>query len=80
MSVRPATVNVVSDTEKKEEDTRILHSSAHIHSNVLLKTAVAPVWSGDFCMDTNILFDEGAQRSFVTDDLANKLNLRKRRS
>ena len=27
-------------------------------------------------MNANILFDEGAQRSFVTEDLAEKLNLR----
>ena len=53
-----------------------LHSSTgstvQSRSNVLLKTAVAPVW-GIQCIDSNILFDEGAQRSFITEELASKL-------
>ncbi|XP_071132834.1 uncharacterized protein [Mytilus edulis] len=69
-------VNLVKDTEIQEDST-ILHSSAQFHSNVLLKTAVAPVWSDRHCTDTNILFDEGAQRSFVTESLARKLNLQR---
>ena len=40
-----------------------------------MKTAVAKVTSGSYTVDANILFDEGAQRSFVTRDLANKLQL-----
>ena len=42
---------------------------------VLLKTAVAKVTSGIYTVDANILFDEWAQRSFVTRNLANKLQL-----
>ena len=42
---------------------------------VLLKTAVAKVTYGIYTVDANILFDEGAQRSFVTRNLANKLQL-----
>ena len=42
---------------------------------VSLKTAVAKVTSGIYTVDANILFDEGAQRSFVTRNLANKLQL-----
>jgi hypothetical protein len=46
-----------------------------------LKTAVAKVTSGvasgNFCTDVNILFDEGAQRSFVTKELAERLELRR---
>ena len=41
----------------------------------MLKTAVAKVTSGIYTVDANILFAEGAQRSFVTRDLANKLQL-----
>ena len=53
-----------------------LHSSTiQSRSNVLLKTAIAPVWGGNQCIDTNILFEEGAQRSFVTKELASKLKL-----
>ncbi|XP_063416141.1 uncharacterized protein LOC134697785 [Mytilus trossulus] len=72
----PTVVNLVKDTEIQEDST-ILHSSAQTHSKVLLKTAVAPVWSDHHCTDTNILFDEGAQRSFVTGSLARKLNLQR---
>jgi hypothetical protein len=46
-----------------------------------LKTTVAKVTSGvasgNLCTDVNILFDEGAQRSFVTKELAEKLELRR---
>ena len=65
----------MKDTEIQEDST-ILHASAQFHSNVLLKTA-AWLWSDRHCTDTNILFDEGAQRSFVTVSLARKLNLQR---
>ncbi|XP_076072041.1 uncharacterized protein LOC143043745 [Mytilus galloprovincialis] len=69
-------VHLVNDTNQKEEDTSILYSSSvEVRINVLLKTSVAPVWSDHSCRDTHILLDEGAQRSFVTEDLARKLNL-----
>ncbi|KAL5009405.1 hypothetical protein ScPMuIL_014986 [Solemya velum] len=62
-----------------EESTAILHSCTkqdkQTPSDVLLKTATAPVWSGRQCMISNILFDEGAQRSFITSDLAAKLQI-----
>ena len=54
---------------------RIFHSMKQSRHEVLLKTAVAKVTSGIYTVDANILFDEGAQRSFVTRDLANKLQL-----
>ena len=41
-----------------------------------MKTGVAPVWSEHQGMNTNILFDEGAQRSFVTEELASKLDIK----
>ena len=47
-----------------------------MRTSVLLKTAVAPVWSGNISMETNVLFVEGAQRSFLTEHLAKKLNLK----
>ena len=53
-----------------------LHASAvQQNSTVFLKTAVAPVWSQTQSNDAYILFDEGAQRSFITQNLANKLNV-----
>jgi hypothetical protein len=33
------------------------------------------VSSGNVCCDTNILLDEGAQRSFISKDLAERLTL-----
>lgn len=42
----------------------------------LLKTAIAPISAKGLQIQGNILFDEGSQRSFITKDTANKLNLR----
>ena len=61
-----------------ETDTTILHSSGSAYRNrpmVLLKTAIAPVKYRGQTTDVNILFDEGAQRSFVSRKLASKLKL-----
>ena len=44
-------------------------------SSCLLKTAVATVSTPNVTMEGNIIFDEGAQRSFITQELAAKLNL-----
>ena len=54
---------------------QVLHSTTQPRSGVMLKTAVAKVTSGIYTADVNILFDEGAQRSFVTRELADKLHL-----
>ncbi|XP_053395751.1 uncharacterized protein LOC128555938 [Mercenaria mercenaria] len=43
--------------------------------DVLLKTAVAEVGFDQFTTSANILFDEGAQRTFITEKLANDLHL-----
>ena len=46
------------------------------HTSVcLLKTAIANVSSGRITVEGHILFDEGAQRSFITQDLADELQL-----
>ena len=74
-STPTAQVSLVNDHDVKEQNTAILSQSAEFRTNVLLKTAVAPVGTSHMYLDTNILFDEGAQRSFVTKDLAEKLNL-----
>jgi hypothetical protein len=69
----------VSTNEKKKavkNDASILHSAnKHIVEPVLLKTAIASVQSNFTICDANILFDEGAQRSFITENLAQKLNI-----
>lgn len=54
-----------------------LHSSHKAQTSLLLKTAVALVWSEN--IDANIVFDEGAQRSFITEDIAMKLEFKQHR-
>ena len=50
-------------------------TTTEVHPACLLQTAIAPVSVGCVRVHANILFDEGAQRSFITEDLAAKLNL-----
>ena len=56
--------------------TSTLNSHSHTHTHTcLLKTAVAPIIAGSIKTQANILFDEGAQRSFISADLANELGI-----
>ena len=41
----------------------------------LLKTAVAPIVAGNTRSQANILFDEGAQQSFISAEMANELQI-----
>jgi len=54
----------------------VLHSSAQTRSNVLLKTAIGQVSFGNNTTEATILFDEGAQRPFITERLTNELHLK----
>ena len=45
------------------------------HQTSLLNTAIATIRSDSTAIETNILFDEGAQRSFMSQSLASKLGL-----
>ena len=47
----------------------------HLGQTSLLKTAIATVCTDYICCEANILFDEGAQRSFITRTLANQMGL-----
>ncbi|WAR09514.1 hypothetical protein MAR_034590 [Mya arenaria] len=59
-------------------NTTIFHSSAKpCRSDVLLKTAVAPVYADGISIAANKLLDEGAQRSFITQTLAERLHLKR---
>jgi len=53
----------------------VLHTSTQAKSSVPLKTAIGQVSSGNYITEANILFDEGAQRSFMTEMLANELHV-----
>ena len=50
---------------KSDKETIIMYGN-HERSDILLKTAVAEVESEGYCSYANILFDEGAQKSFIT--------------
>ncbi|XP_065893821.1 uncharacterized protein [Dysidea avara] len=52
--------------------TSALNSHSHNYT-CLLKTAVTPVIAGSIKTQANILFDEGAQRSFISAELATEL-------
>ena len=59
-----------------ERQTTQLHSSlTEERKDVLLKTAVVQVHGRDICASANILFDEGAQRTFITEEFARKINI-----
>ena len=71
----PAPAPGGSKPSSRDATLQVFHSMTQSRPEVLLKTAVTKVTSGIYTVDANILFDEGAQRSFVTRDLANKLQL-----
>ena len=56
-------------------DTVTLTTFTSIHATCLLKTAVGTVVGAGSQIDANILFDEGSQRSFLTEKLASELAL-----
>lgn len=56
-------------------DTVTLTTFTSCHATCLLKTAVGIVVGAGSQTDANILFDEGSQRSFLTEKLANELAL-----
>ena len=60
-------------------ETAVLHSNTTLpDKEVLLKTAIATVTSASHVQaEANILFDEGAQKSFITEHLAEVLELTK---
>ena len=64
-----------SKPSSRDATLQVFHSLTKSRPEVLLKTAVAKVTSGIYTVNANILFDKRAQRSFVTRDLANKLQL-----
>ena len=52
-----------------------LTNAAPSNTGCLLKTAIAIVQSGDYQCRAHILFDEGAQKSFITEQLAKSLHI-----
>ena len=85
---KPTTLSETPDPSKKDTNesnkTVVTFTPATQKSSVnqppkqtgacLLKTAIATVNSTDTNLEGNILFDEGAQRSFISQEMATKLN------
>ena len=76
-----AATNKISGAPTTDNTAAPSVSSYHIsdtdrHTPVLLKTAVASVGSHNNHISAHILFDEGSQRSFITSDVATKLDLK----
>ncbi|XP_063435728.1 uncharacterized protein LOC134716648 [Mytilus trossulus] len=69
--IQQTAINVVETSDT----TSVLHAS-QVSPDILLKTATAPVIYNDVKTECNILFDEGAQRSFITQKLADKLEIK----
>ena len=64
-TTHPAVASSTTPANVVLQDDAIFHlSSPQEPSHVLLKTAIAPVCNNVYSTDANILFDEGAQRSF----------------
>ena len=71
-----------NESDKRGENSKAVLTSltstkppCHLSKSCLLKTAIAPVIYKQISIEGNILFDEGSQRSFISMELANKLNL-----
>ena len=76
-----ATTNKISGGPTTDKNAAPSVPSYHIsdsgrHTPVLLKTAVASVGSHNNHISAHILFDEGSQLSFITSDVASKLDLK----
>ena len=67
-----------ADPQQTNGDAAVLYTSARqSQSGVLLKTAITDVCYRDIYISAAVLFDEGAQRSFITETLANELQLQR---
>ena len=69
------TINAVTQNEGTPTSIAATSLSATSTRMCLLKTAIANVSAGQTTMEGHILFDEGAQRSFITQELANQLQI-----
>ena len=62
---------------KDKSDSKITVTTTRINKSdgpVLLKTASTKLWCGNKAVNVNILFDEGAQRTFVTEKVVHLLS------
>ena len=75
-STATSTISDLQPTTKQTLTTMTPPPLSALHSSIcLLKTAIADVSGDSTTVEGHILFDEGAQRSFITQELANILQL-----
>ena len=79
-SATQTTRNTDTTTSSATSLTALTHPPSHNvlvkDNSCLLKTAVATITSSHVETEANILFDEGSQRSFLTQELADSLSLK----
>ena len=64
---------------ENDNDSNIMYtssSSLQQRTDILLKTAITPVWAGQRSLTANILLDEGSHKSFISEEFAKELNLK----
>ena len=76
MTTTAQTVSTTTQSKDRPTATSTTSLSAISTSVCLLKIAIANVSAGQTTVEGHILFDEGAQRSFITQELANQLQLK----
>jgi len=64
-----------STPEERPEATSLHSTTTRAQTNVLLKTAISYVGTGNTKFSAGILFDEGSQRSYITQELTESLQL-----
>ena len=73
---QPPTQTVTTLTPVSCESQQTKQTATTTTTISLLKTAIAPISAEGLQISGNILFDEGSQRSFVTEEIAKRLNLK----
>ena len=72
---RDETTRIQQNTSTERKTIQLHSSLTQERRDVLLKTAVAPVHGREICASANILFDEGAQQTFITEEFARQINM-----
>ncbi|CAC5392767.1 unnamed protein product [Mytilus coruscus] len=69
--IQQSAINEVETTD----ETSVMHSSQQ-RNDILLKTVIAPDMYNDQRVESNIFFVEGAQRSFISQKIVDKLEIK----
>ncbi|XP_064620787.1 uncharacterized protein LOC135483687 [Lineus longissimus] len=73
---QPRTSNPEDKRGKQQQEThQLFTSNGDGRHPVLLKTAVTQLYAGNSSLRGTVLFDEGSQRTFITESIARKLDL-----